>query len=86
MELQVTITLSDRLFVLLEDKLPNLGRRVEKAITKEIGAQTRRESSIAVSVSAEAMTPEPAENEKPRRGRRAKADAPETIAPVAAVK
>ena len=31
------------------------------------------------------MTPEPAENEKPRRGRRAKADAPETIAPVAAV-
>ena len=85
MELQVTITLSDRLFVLLEDKLPNLGRRVEKAITKEIGAQTRRESSIAVSVSAEAMTPEPAENEKPRRGRRAKADAPEPIAPVAAV-
>lgn len=85
MELQVTITLSDRLFVLLEDKLPNLGRRVEKAITKEIGAQTRRESSIAVSVSAEAMTPEPSENEKNRRPRRVKAAAPETIAPVAAV-
>ena len=42
MELQVTVTLSDRLFVLLEDKLPNLGRRVEKAITKEISAQARR--------------------------------------------
>ncbi len=52
MELQVIVTLSDRLFGLLEEKLPNLGRRVEKAITKEIGAQTRRESSISVSVSA----------------------------------
>lgn len=83
MELQVTITLSDRLFVLLEDKLPNLGRRVEKAITKELGAQTRRESSIAVSVSTEAPAPEPAESDKPRRTHRAKADAPETSAPVA---
>lgn len=53
MELQVTLTLSDRLFALLEDKLPNLGRRIEKAITKEIGAQTRRESSIAVSVNTQ---------------------------------
>ena len=58
MELQVTLTLSDRLFALLEDKLPNLGRRIEKAVTKEIGAQTRRESSIEVSVSAK--TPEAA--------------------------
>ena len=54
MELQVTLTLSDRLFALLEDKLPNLGRRLEKAVTKEIGAQTRQESSIKVSVSAKA--------------------------------
>lgn len=58
MELQVTLTLSDRLFALLEDKLPNLGRRIEKAVTKEIGAQTRRESSIEVSVNAK--TPETA--------------------------
>lgn len=58
MELQVTLTLSDRLFALLEDKLPNLGRRIEKAVTKEIGASTRRESSIEVSVSAK--TPETA--------------------------
>ena len=50
MELQVTLTLSDRLFALLEDKLPNLGRRIEKALTKEIGAQTRRESSIEVAI------------------------------------
>lgn len=54
MELQVKLTLSDRLFALLEDKLPNLGRRFEKAVTNEIGAQTRRESSIEVSVSAKA--------------------------------
>lgn len=61
MELQVTLTLSDRLFVLLEDKLPNLGRRIEKAVTKEIGAQTRRESSIEVSVSTKADTAETAD-------------------------
>ena len=52
MELQVTLTLSDRLFDLLEDKLPNLGRRIEKAVTKEIGAQTRRESGVEITVNA----------------------------------
>lgn len=62
MELLLTITLSDRLFALLEDKLPNLGRRVEKAITKELGAQTRRESSISVEVNACAL-PTPANAE-----------------------
>ena len=45
------ITLSDRLFELLEDKLPTLGRRVEKVLTKEIGAQVRGESTIEVRVS-----------------------------------
>lgn len=70
MELQVTLTLSDRLFSLLEDKLPNLGRRIEKALTKEIGAQTRRESAIEVAIvpgeteTQQAVTPNaPAENE-----------------------
>lgn len=85
MELLVTVTLSDRLFSLLENKLPNLGRRIEKAITKEIGAQTHKESTIDVSVATEAPAPEqPAESEKPRRTRRAKADAPETVAPAIA--
>lgn len=84
MELQVTITLSDRLFGLLEDKLPNLGRRVEKAITKELSAQARRESNIAVDVTAiEAPAPEPAESEKPRRKHQAKTDAPEVENPEA---
>lgn len=61
MELQVTLTLSDRLFTLLEDKLPNLGRRIEKAVTKEIGAQARQESNIEIpaSVDAVAETPQP---------------------------
>lgn len=63
MELQVTLTLSDRLFGLLEDKLPNLGRRIEKALTKEIGAQTRRESAIEVSI-----VPTKAETEEPAMG------------------
>lgn len=72
MELQVTITLSDRLFSLLEDKLPNLGRRVERAITKEISAQTRRESNIAVTVAA---TPQPTTDPEP--------EAPATPEPVA---
>lgn len=53
MELQVTITLSDRLFALLEAKLPNLGRRTEKTVTKEIAAQTRAESNIRVEVVAQ---------------------------------
>lgn len=67
MELQVTLTLSDRLFGLLEDKLPNLGRRVEKALTKEIGAQVRKSSEISIEVKpspaplqAEAATDAPA--------------------------
>ena len=51
MDLNVKITLSDRLFELLEDKLPTLGRRVEKVLTKEIGAQVRGESTIEVRVS-----------------------------------
>lgn len=54
MELLLTVTLSDRLFELLEDKLPNLGRRVEKAITKEIGAQVRGELNIEMTPTADA--------------------------------
>lgn len=69
MELQVTLTLSDRLFALLENKLPNLGRRIEKAATKEIGAQTRRESNIEVAINttpAEAPAQAEAAEETPQ--------------------
>lgn len=51
MDLQITITLSDQLFKLLEDKLPNLGRRVESALTKELGRKLRSESEISVTAS-----------------------------------
>ena len=54
MDFNVTITLSDRLFELLENKLPNLGRRVEKAVTKELGAIARSESEVSINVSATA--------------------------------
>lgn len=49
----MTITLSERLFTLLEDKLPNLNKRVEKAIEKEVRLKTR--SEVGVSVSAPAL-------------------------------
>lgn len=51
MELQVKFTLSDRLFELLEDKLPNLGRRIEKSIGRELCALVRRESNVTITVS-----------------------------------
>ena len=77
MELQVTLTLSDRLFALLEDKLPNLGRRIEKAIAKELGAQIRRESNIAVAASTGASA-QPADSSKSRRTRCTRTDASES--------
>lgn len=82
MELQVTLTLSDRLFALLEDKLPNLGRRIEKALTKELGAQARRESSIAVSVNATADMPGTALEEEARTA--PQPEAPAAVAEAAA--
>lgn len=85
MELQVTLTLSDRLFALLEDKLPNLGRRIEKAATKEIGASTRRASSIEVSVSAktpETAAPVVAAEEVPQPEAPEQAAEPKTFAEV----
>lgn len=74
MELQITVTLSDRLFALLEDKLPSLGRRMEKALTKEIGATVRDESGIKLDMSTTPVQAE--EQEKPKRGRKAKAEQP----------
>jgi hypothetical protein len=72
MELLVTISLSDKLFELLENKLPNLGRRVEKAITKELGAQVRQQSGIGITVVND--TPG-TESEKPKQTRSAKTKA-----------
>lgn len=59
MELQIKITLSDRFFDLLEDKLPNLGRRVEKVLTKEVSKQVREQSQIKVTVTSSDAPAEP---------------------------
>lgn len=72
MELKVTLTLSDRLFDLLEDKLPNLGRRMESAVKKEVGARVRDELGIKLDLVASQTQAE--EQEKPKRGRKAKAE------------
>ncbi len=50
MELKVTLTLSDRLFALLEDKLPNLGRRFQRAVKKEVGSQLDKTSNVTIEV------------------------------------
>lgn len=57
-ELTITLTLSDRLFELLEDKLPTLGRRVEKSVTKQLGSIARSELEMKVSA-ADAAEVEP---------------------------
>lgn len=84
MELQVKFTLSDRLFELLEDKLPNLGRRIEKSIGKELGAQVRRESNVTITVSKgddpQAEEDAPVAVEVTPRPEAVAADAPKTVA------
>lgn len=59
-ELTITLTLSDRLFELLEDKLPTLGRRVEKSVTKQLGSIARSELEMKVSA-ADAAEVEPSD-------------------------
>lgn len=51
MDLNVKITLSDRLFQLLEDKLPTIGHRVEKSVQKQLRAETSKEISVSVTAS-----------------------------------
>lgn len=76
MDLNVKITLSDRLFQLLEDKLPTIGHRVEKSVQKQLRAETSKEISVSVTASPSAAeeapvtvevapTPTPAEPAKP---------------------
>lgn len=78
MDLNVKITLSDRLFQLLEDKLPTIGHRVEKSEQKQLRAETSKEISVSVTASPSAAeeapvtvevapTPTPAEPAKPAK-------------------
>ena len=59
MDLNVKITLSDRLFQLLEDKLPTLGHRVEKSVQKQLRAETSKEISVSVTASPSAAEESP---------------------------
>lgn len=59
MDLNVKITLSDRLFQLLEDKLPTIGHRVEKSVQKQLRAETNKEISVSVTASPSAAEESP---------------------------
>lgn len=59
MDLNVKITLSDRLFQLLEDKLPTIGHRVEKSVQKQLRAETSKEISVSVTASPSAAEEAP---------------------------
>ncbi len=59
MDLNVKITLSDRLFQLLEDKLPTIGHRVEKSVQKQLRAETSKEISVSVTASPSAAEESP---------------------------
>lgn len=65
LQVQVTFSLSERLFELLEDKLPDLGKRVKRAVKKQIGAEVDRESEIRVAVKRADEAPQPEATEAP---------------------
>lgn len=63
MDLKITITLSDQLFKLLEDKLPDLGKRVERALKKQINSEVKSQSLVEIQPSASPVQPvSPVEN------------------------
>lgn len=48
--IRVQFDLSEKLYAFLEDRLPNVARRAEKAVTKELGAQARKEMNVSVDI------------------------------------
>lgn len=58
MDLNIKITLTDKMYAVIEDIMPTIARRIECAITKEIGKAFRETSKITVTA-----TPTP-ENEE----------------------
>lgn len=48
MDLKVTITLSDQLFALIEDRVPRLNGRVRNALKREVGSQIEAQSTITI--------------------------------------
>lgn len=66
MDLKVTLTLSDRLFELLEDKLPSLGKRVERTVSKELRVMAKEEVKASIEV-APTPAPEPEPEPEPKK-------------------
>lgn len=66
MDLKVTLTLSDRLFELLEDKLPSLGKRVARTVSKELRVMAKEEVKASIEV-APTPAPEPEPEPEPKK-------------------
>ena len=66
MDLKVTLTLSDRLFELLEDKLPSLGKRVERTVSKELRVMAKEEVKASIEV-APTPAPDPEPEPEPKK-------------------
>lgn len=69
--IRVQFNLSEKLYAFLEDRLPNVARRAEKAVTKELGAQARKEMNVSVDIipvnpPKKSEGPENSENSEPQ--------------------
>ena len=60
-----TLTLSERLFGLLENNLPRLGQRMQKAVTKELSAAAREAKEMRMDVATAPIAEVPKEEAKP---------------------
>lgn len=67
MNLEITLTLSDRLFELLEDKLPSLGKRVERTVNKELRVMARDEVKATIKVAPTTPETEAAPEPAPKK-------------------
>lgn len=67
MNLEITLTLSDRLFELLEDKLPNLGKRIERTVNKELRVMARDEVKATIKVAPTPVETEAAPEPAPKK-------------------
>ncbi len=74
MNLEITLTLSDRLFELLEDKLPSLGKRVERTVNKELRVMTRDGVKATIKVAPTTSETEAAPEPEPEPKKLTEAD------------
>lgn len=53
----VTLTFSERLFQLIEDRIPTIEHRVQNAVNKQVKASAREETKVKVSISTDPASP-----------------------------